>query len=650
MTSYTDAKGSTTSYAYDSRRNVLSITYANGAQQRAVYNPLGEITQVLNARGHAVGLTYTNQGRIETTTFADGSSYRFAYDARGNLTSATDAAGQVTTFVYGNPANPDLLTEVDYPDGTFLKFTHDAVGRRTQSVDQAGFTVNYTYDAVGRLEKLTDAADNLVVQYTYDAAGRLVQKDLGNGTRTLYAYDAADQVLSITNYAPDHATVNSFNHYTYDAVGNPLADASRDGTWTYTYDVTGQLTRAVFASADPAVLPDQDLQYVYDALGNRISQTVNGVTTTYAVNGLSQYTSSITGGQITSYHYDADGNLVATADAAGTTRYTFNDLNQLTAATGPGLSAAYAYDPLGNRVSQTVGGVTATYQIDPAGLGNIVAAFDGTGSLLAHYVHGGGLIAQTDAAGAAFYYDFNALGSTTGITNAAGQYVNRYAYLPFGQTTTLTGAVANPFTYIGRWGVTNDGGPLLSMRARWYDRITGRFVSPDPLGLAAGDTNLRRYVSNAPTRFADATGLSPQFRDLENLRRRNEALRQAWDAYMQAAMDHAFAKTGADWGDLLGGAGLGAFYDFGRGSISALAAQLSGDAALATASAGLGPGIAGGLSVSYAWNYLKNLMEYFNKHPRPMLPDEAPWNQPPAEVITPPLTPPTRRRRRRRRK
>lgn len=44
-------------------------------------------------------------------------------------------------------------------------------------------------------------------------------------------------------------------------------------------------------------------------------------------------------------------------------------------------------------------------------------------------------------------------------------------------------------------------------RARWYDPETGRFVSEDPIGFSAGDTNLNRYVSNGPVNGTDPSGL-----------------------------------------------------------------------------------------------------------------------------------------------
>ena len=42
--------------------------------------------------------------------------------------------------------------------------------------------------------------------------------------------------------------------------------------------------------------------------------------------------------------------------------------------------------------------------------------------------------------------------------------------------------------------------------ARYYDAAIGRFVSQDPKGFAAGDTNLYRYVGNHPTSSVDPTG------------------------------------------------------------------------------------------------------------------------------------------------
>ena len=43
-------------------------------------------------------------------------------------------------------------------------------------------------------------------------------------------------------------------------------------------------------------------------------------------------------------------------------------------------------------------------------------------------------------------------------------------------------------------------------RARWYDASTGRWISEDPLGFAAGDVNTARYVGNGVSMWQDASG------------------------------------------------------------------------------------------------------------------------------------------------
>jgi RHS repeat-associated protein len=519
LTSSTDAKGNSTSYTYDANNDLLSVTYANGTQEKYTYNPLGEATQFVNANSKTLTSTYNSQGLVATEAFADGSSYSYTYDAHGNMLTAKSASGTIT-FLYQNSAAPDLLTEVEYPNGQTLTFTYNTIGQRTQSVDQTGFTVKYVYDALGRLQELTDGSGNLLVEYVYDAAGNLIQQDNGNGTFAVYRYDGNGDVLSITNYAPStggtsftaaQSAVNSFDDYSYDALGNVLTDTNQDGRWVYSYDADSQLTDAFFTpnNTDPDGLTSQSLQYVYDAAGNRTSQTVNGVTTTYVVNNVNEYTTSTASGVTTSYVYDNNGNLTSQTTSGSTTTYTYNQLNELTGISGPGQTATYTYDALGNRNGQTVNGTTAQFLIDPMGSGNVVSAYNSSGALLVHYTYGFGLVSQTPAGGTAAYYDFNLNGSTIGITGTAGTYVNKYTYLPFGQTTTVAATLANPFTYAGQLGVMQDSANLLNMRAREYSPVTGQFLSNDPINILGGDANVRRYVQNNPLATSDPLGATP---------------------------------------------------------------------------------------------------------------------------------------------
>jgi RHS repeat-associated protein len=146
--------------------------------------------------------------------------------------------------------------------------------------------------------------------------------------------------------------------------------------------------------------------------------------------------------------------------------------------------------------------------------------------------YGLGLVSQVSAAGASSYYDFDGSGNTVGITGASGTYVNQYSYLPFGETTTVKAALANPFTFEGETGVLSDGSGLVLMRARAYLPATGQFTTADPTGLAGGSVNLRAYAANDPVSIADPSGLSCQS-DIQN--KLNQLYDQQFELAAQAS-------------------------------------------------------------------------------------------------------------------
>ena len=320
----------------------------------------------------------------------------------------------------------------------------------------------------------------------------------GNGTSTRYEYDADGDVTEITNLAPG-GTTNSQMSYTYDAVGDVTSMTTGGVTTAYSYDADGEL---VSASA-----PGDTLLYAYDPDGNRTSVTDNGVVTNYVSNNVNEYTSTTTDGVTTGYQYDANGNLIAATTGGETTAYTFNALNELTGVNGSNGTFAYAYDPFGDQISSTVNGQTTNNLIDPIGREYVLAELTGSGGVAAHFTYGLGLVSQVAANGTPFYYDYNLQGSTVGITNSLGSYVNQYSYDPFGQVTTTSAGISNPFTFVGESGVSSDGNGLIDMQARYYDPSTGQFVSDDPLSLGGGDTNIRRYVQNSPIGSTDPIGL-----------------------------------------------------------------------------------------------------------------------------------------------
>mgnify|MGYP002777042423 CR=1 FL=1 len=485
-----DQRGNSIYYNYDDKGNLNNITYADGSKETYSYNNKGEVTISVNRRGQDIDYTYDTRGQLTKKVFADGTEATFEYDSRGNLTKATDADSSVT-YTYDGA---DRLTKVSYGTGRSLEFAYDAGGRRTKMV-QDGFTTNYSYDEVGRLQQLTDKNGANIITYSYDNVGRLARENNGNGTYTTYSYDAAGQLLNIINYKADNS-INSRFEYIYDGLGRRTSMTTLSGKTSYDYDATGQLTSVTLEDG-------RIIAYKYDGAGNRISVTDSGATTTYNTNILNQYTN--VGGA--TYSYDKDGNLISKTQGSQTWTYSYDIENRLIGVVAPSGTWKYEYDALGNRIASTHNGQKTEYLLDPTGLGDVVSEYS-NGSIVARYTHGLGLVNRVDGNNTASYYDADAIGSVIGLTGASGGYLNRYSYLPFGEDLSKTETVANPFEYVGQWGVMDEGNGLDFMRARFYTPGDGRFISDDPIGLLGGDTNLKRYVSNNPVIFKDPTGLA----------------------------------------------------------------------------------------------------------------------------------------------
>ena len=285
-------------------------------------------------------------------------------------------------------------------------------GRRTSRTDETGRVVYYQYDAIGRLDTMTDRTGALLVHYEYDDAGRLSKKTLGNGVYTTYAYDAAGNVTHLVNLRAD-GTILSRYDYTYDISGRRTSMTTLDGTFAYGYDALGQLTSVTY--------PDGHIvTYDYDEVGNRIRVIDNGVETDYTTNDLNQYTQV---GDVT-YTFDADGNMISQTEKGVTTTYSYDAENRLVGVNTPTDTWSYGYDPLGNRVGSTHNGSATNYVIDPTGLGNVAAEYNGSGQLVARYDYGYGLLDRIDGTGSAAYYTFSAIGNTSEITNASGAVLN----------------------------------------------------------------------------------------------------------------------------------------------------------------------------------------------------------------------------------
>ena len=496
LTQLGDALERKSVYDYDDDSRLTTITYPDASQEHfGSYNALGQPTEYVNRRGQSQVYEFSPRGEILSRTVEEGTE-SFLYDSRGRLVQAHNQF-LTSAFSYDDA---DRLLSVSHSNGLALYYGYDTVGKLVSLLDQDGQGTRYSYDANGRLSELKDESSELLVAYFYDASNRLARKEQGNGTATAYTYHELGQIETIRHLDASGNAQNEIR-YEYDALGLRTSATDKNGNWEYTYDRLGQLILASFASRVPEI-DDYEMAYEYDRAGNRVKTTKQGITASYGVNSRNQYTQI--GEDLLSY--DADGNLLKRDFGQQTTLYTYDSQNRLMRVSRGNDVWDYEYDALGNRVASIYNGQRTNYLLETTGLADVLGEYNAAGLAVTRYSHGIGLESQENASGSAAYYQFDALGSTTAITDSSGEVVNSYFYDPFGSSiATPVESVENPFQYVGQSGVMQEQHGLQFMRARYYSPDLGRFVAEDPRRHDGG-INLYRYVGNQPTLFVDPQG------------------------------------------------------------------------------------------------------------------------------------------------
>ena len=90
------------------------------------------------------------------------------------------------------------------------------------------------------------------------------------------------------------------------------------------------------------------------------------------------------------------------------------------------------------------------------------------------------------------------------MVDEAGDFVSWSDFDSYGNRIGSTPPDAGLPAYAGRFYLSTLG--IYENRRRFYDPSLGRFTQQDPVGFAAGDTNLYAYVGNNPLLFTDPNG------------------------------------------------------------------------------------------------------------------------------------------------
>ncbi len=497
----TDAEGNVTTFSYDPSGRLIKVVDAMNNETMYEYDNAGNRTLITDARGKCTGFTYDALNRLIEKTDPLANSYSYSYDSVGNRISLTDANGNTINYTYD--ANR-RLTEVDYPDNATVTFTYDSNGNRTGMIDKNG-TSTYQYDALNRLTNHTDSYGK-TAGYGYDEAGNRTTVTYPDGKQVSYANDALNRISAVTDW------LGGVTSYSYDSTGNVSHMTNPNNTAVdYTYDTADRLTALNNERSDNTTIAGYS--YTLDALGNHKQVLRNvpldPVLTPQLDNYLYDDDNRMTEVNADTYAYDSNGNV--TGSSTGNI-YTYDYEDRLTEATTGGTTCQYVYDGAGNRIARTESAVTTRYVLDLNGsLSQVLAETDDVGIIDTYYVYGPGLISRISPDNSTSYFHYDSRGSTVALTDAAEAITDKYAYDEFGKLSNSEGTTQNPFKYVGRFGVMDEGNGLHFMRARYYDAGTGRFLSKDVMqGKSTSPQELNRYayVVNNPVMLVDISGLS----------------------------------------------------------------------------------------------------------------------------------------------
>jgi RHS repeat-associated protein len=397
---------------------------------------------------------------------------------------------------------------------------------------------SYQYSpTTGRLENVGNGTDTFT--YAYTTNSNLLASVTKSGTPTIqttHTWEANRKVLDVKENKVGSTVISSYDYSVnalgqrtaVDTAGTAFAAGERDRTWSY--DALGQVT----AESD-ANNTAYHRGFSYDAIGNRLA-SIEGNTdptqpgaTTYTPTALNQY-SQISVPSVPSVvpTYDADGNQLASqirplgASSLESCLFVWDGENRLIEikdAAGTTTLASYAYDSQSRRIARTVGTTSlvtlydgwnpvidfatldfSTFDLQTVNLWglDLSGTMQGAGGV-------GGLLSVTSSAGG-FYPTYDGNGNVSEYLDGSGAVAAHYEYDAFGNVVFSSGASAASFRHRFSTKPQDEESGLYYYGYRYYDPVTGRWPSRDPIGEDGG-LNIYGFVGNESVNQWDVLGL-----------------------------------------------------------------------------------------------------------------------------------------------
>ncbi|MFN2174320.1 MAG: hypothetical protein ACK2U3_00005, partial [Anaerolineales bacterium] len=403
------------------------------------------------------------------------------YDKAGRLVNRTIQKGENVEGTTFENFTYDGLNRLTYAenDDFVVEFKFDPLNRITEE-KQMGKLVNYTYSVVNNLRQMTMKYPNdRLIEKNFDLLDRLssikqgdndlvlkemkyigrsyrlLMKQFGNNDVVNYLYDQGRRMTEKKAVNKNSDIINHYKHgYNKVHMKNYEQRMHENGIGdVFGYDAVYRLTNAKFNVPDPtAANPtefERERNIFLDHVDNitRIDETKNGETTQITTEilpdtdnfKLNQYSRFDQWGLT----YDKNGNLTQ----KGTQKMYFDFRNQAVRVTDGTATTENKYDALGRRLQKIVntGSQSKTENYYYSGH-QVIEVRDGNDQVKRQFIYGNGIdeLVRMDAYSGStitpYYFHTNAIGSTTAVTDANGQVVERYKYGLYGMPTFMDAA------------------------------------------------------------------------------------------------------------------------------------------------------------------------------------------------------------------
>ncbi|MET9533068.1 DUF6531 domain-containing protein [Streptomyces sp. NPDC006649] len=517
LTQVTNPLGMQWAYAYDAAGRHISETDFDSNVVAYTHDPAGRLVSRTDVLGRTISFEHDDLGRTVRKS-TDGAVTDFTYDREGQLIGAVgpDATLQLQRDSVGN-----ILAET--VNGLTTTYSYDALGRRIHRVTPTGVSSTRSYDAAGNLDQLISAGR--IVDFTHDLLGRETGRRLGDAITLASSFDGLGRLVAQEATTPAGRTAQHRTYsYRSDSSVSGVAD-QLNGARRFELDSAGRVT---------AVLAENWSEtYAYDTAGNQTEASWPAHHAGHEAVGARAYSGSrITRAGRVRYEHDAAGRVVLRqktrlSRGPATWRYTWDSENRVTQVITPdGTTWRYAYDPLGRRIAKrrlAADGSAVAEEVlftwDGTALCEQTTRAEDSQALVTLTWDHEGLhpLAQLERArmrdAPQDEVDSRFFAIITDLVGAPTELLDENCEVAWRSRATLWGVTtwskrSSAYTPLRFPGQYFDPETSLHYNYfRYYDPEAARYLSQDPLGLAAAP-NPVTYVSN-PHTSSDPLGLAP---------------------------------------------------------------------------------------------------------------------------------------------